>query len=81
MIIILNENYSKLDFTYNAEESLYRVVDNEYFRDKDSHLIYKALEESIKPVPFCEYLKRYIYTKAKLDDDFENIDINEYRFL
>lgn len=81
MIIILNENYLKFDFTYIAEESLYRVVDDEYFRDKDSHLIYKALEESIKPVPFCEYLKRYIYTKAKLDDDFENIDINEYRMI
>lgn len=72
---------TNLDFTDAAMESMYDVVDDAYFRDRDAELIYKALESSLKPVPFCSYLKKYIHAKAELDGDFEEIPIRDYQAI
>ena len=80
------ETYDELEFTHYARESLYDTVDDPYFRNKDSFLIYHALQNRLKAIPFGDYLKRYIYLKAGLEgnhteiplkEDF-SIDVNDY---
>ncbi len=73
------ENERNIDFTNFAWESLYEVVDNEYFLNNDSALIYKALSKRLKLVPFGDYLKRYIYHKAGLKGAFQDIPLKEYQ--
>ncbi len=70
---------SIFDFSEEAMESLYEVVDDAYFRDRDAELIFEALKSRLKPIPFCNYLKKYIHQKAGLGGDFDDIPIKEYQ--
>lgn len=70
--------YDELDFTHCARESLYDIVDDAYFRDQDSYLIYHALQHRLKAIPFGDHLKRYIYLKAELSGDYQDIPLKEY---
>ncbi len=69
----------ELDFTAYAAESLYTIVDDPYFRDQDSFLIYHALRHRLKAIPFGDYLKRYLYQKAELSGDWKQIPLKEYQ--
>ena len=71
--------HDELEFTYYARESMYDIVDDAYFRDRDSYLIYEALQTRLKAIPFGDYLKRYIYQKAELDGDYREIPLKEYQ--
>lgn len=76
----MQDNYrDELDFTYFARESLYDIVDDPYFRDQDAYLIYQALQTRLKAIPFGDYLKRYIYLKAELTGDYNDIPLSEYQ--
>lgn len=76
----MQDNYrDELDFTHYARESLYDIVDDPYFRDQDSVLIYQALQTRLKAIPFGDYLKRYIYIKAELSGDYSQIPLSEYQ--
>ena len=72
-------DHDELEFTYCARESLYDIVDDAYFRDQDSYLIYNALRTRLKAIPFGDYLKRYIYLKAELEGDYQQIPLKEYQ--
>lgn len=74
-----NEAYDELEFTVYARESMYDIVDDAYFRDRDSILIYHALQHRLKLIPFGDYLKRYIYQKAELEGNYEEIPLKEYQ--
>lgn len=73
------EDYDELEFTAYATESMYDIVDDAYFRDQDSFLIYHALQHRLKAIPFGDYLKRYIYQKAELTGDYSRIPLKEYQ--
>ncbi len=68
-----------LDFTQRAFEQFYDVVDDPYFRDQDLDKIYDALKDKIQIVPFGDFLKRYIYQKAELNGDYQEIPLSDYR--
>lgn len=70
-----------IDFTEIAYDSMYDVVDDSSFREKDAELIYKALESRLKMIPFGSYLKRYIYKKAGLDGKYDEIPIKDYQLI
>jgi len=70
-----------LAFTEMAWEHLYDAVDNPYFEDLDSELIYEALENQLQLIPFGDYLKRYIYRKYKMTDPFEQVPLQEYQAI
>ncbi len=70
---------SQVDFTENARESFYGAVDDPYFRDRDASLIYEALAHQLRFVPFGDYLKRYIYTRAELRGDYREIPLADYQ--
>lgn len=77
----MEPNVGNLDFTGIALESMYDTVDDVYFRDKDAELIYSTLECRIKTIPFCDYLKRYIYQRAELTGDYAEIPIKDYQII
>lgn len=70
---------NEIDFTDSAENVFFDIVDNDYFRNKDAELIYDSLRKRLSVIPFCNYLKRYIYIKAELSGDYKNISLNDYR--
>ena len=70
-----------IDFTEIAYDSMYDVVDDSSFREKDAELIYKALESRLKMIPFGNYLKRYIYKKAGIDGKYDEIPIKDYQLI
>jgi len=70
-----------IDFTNAAWESLYEVVDDSQFSDKDAQLIYNSLRHRLKVLSFGDYLKRYIYQKAGLTGCFSEIPIKEYQLI
>lgn len=69
------------DFTDAAWESLYDVVDDVEFSEKDAQVIYDSLRHHLKIRSFGDYLKRYIYLKAELTEPFENIPLKEYQLI
>ena len=67
------------DFTQIANEVFYDAVDDPYFRDKDLDYIYGTLMNKIRIVPFGDYLKRYIYEKAQMHEDYVSVPLSTYR--
>lgn len=70
-----------LDFTNVALESFYDAVDDRYFKDEDARLIYRALMQRMRLVPFSWYLKRYIYNRAGLTGNYLDIPTEEYQAI
>lgn len=73
------EEKDLFDYTSRAITSMNRAVNDNYFRDNDAEVIFKMLEEQLKFVSFGDYLKRYIYTKAEFEIDFDMVEIKEYQ--
>lgn len=67
------------DFTNRSWDALYDAVDDTYFQDKDAALIYAALHKRLRFISFGEYLKRYIYRKACLEEPFEEVPLKVYQ--
>lgn len=74
----LNRSYN---FTMKAWDRMYDAVDHQYFQEKDADLIYQSLEKELKPVPFGDYLKRYIYRKAGLTGSFREVPLKDYQIM
>ncbi len=70
---------NKLDFTENAWEALYSAVDSADFLDNDAELIFRVISKRLKFIPFGEYLKRYIYRQAGLEEPFDEVPLDVYR--
>lgn len=70
-----------LDITERAEENFYDSLDLEDFKNEDSDVIYAHLLSKMQIVPFCDYLKRYIYYKAGFEENFSEVDFEEYRSI
>jgi hypothetical protein len=68
-----------LEFTRLSEEHFYDTVDSDDFRDKESDHIYECLHTKLRPVPFCDYLKRYIFLKAEMEGEYKEIGESTYR--
>ena len=69
---------SDLDFTFWARERFYDVADDPYFQQGDPQLIYDALKKQMRMVPFGEYLKRYIFEKAKMPGQYAQVPAKQY---
>ena len=69
---------SDLDFTFWARERFYDVADDPYFQRGDPQLIYDALKKQMRMVPFGDFLKRYIFEKAKMSGQYTQVPIKQY---
>lgn len=74
----MDDSISELDFTGQAEELFFNVVDGSSFQKQNLYKIYNTLKEKARVVPFGDFLKRYIYEKAELTGDYREIPTNEY---
>ncbi|MDO5326531.1 MAG: hypothetical protein Q4G00_07380 [Clostridia bacterium] len=75
-------NDRSYNFTSLAWDQLYNAVDHEYFQEKDADLIYEALEKSLHPVPFGDYLRRYIYKKCNMTvASFRDVPLKDYQAI
>ena len=70
-----------LDFTRRSEEEFYGVVDAEGFGDEDADRIYACLREGLRPIPFGDYLKRYIFLRSRMAGDYAEVELKEYRHI
>ncbi len=73
------DEQNEMEFTENAWEALYDAVDSTYFREQDADLIYKTLQGRLHAISFGDYLKRYIYQKAEMEEPFDSIDVKTYQ--
>ncbi|MCL2227808.1 MAG: hypothetical protein FWB97_09335 [Oscillospiraceae bacterium] len=70
-----------INFTERSEDAFYDAVDLKEFRDDDAKTIFEFLKNKIRMIPFGDYLKRYIYLKAKMTGNYNEIDIREYQHI
>lgn len=76
-----DNNIKEYDFTDAAWESLYDGVDDTRFKDQDARVIYNTLRQRLKCISFGEYLQRYIYLKAELEQPFSQVPLKEYQLI
>lgn len=67
------------EYTHTAAKNIKDMIWNESFEDQDSEIIFDYLYNQIKVISFKDYLKRYIYTKAELEENFEDVDDKTYQ--
>ena len=70
-----------MDFTRKSEEKFYSVVDLADFQDYDAEKIFDCLKNELRLIPFCDYLKRYIFIKSGMTGDFRSVDLKEYQHI
>jgi hypothetical protein len=70
-----------MDFTQRSEDTFYDAVDLAEFREQDSETIFRTLKSKIRLIPFCDYLKRYIYLKAGMGGNYHAVDVREYQHI
>ncbi len=75
------DELNELEFTENAWEALYDAVDSTYFREEDADLIYHTLQSRLHPISFGNYLRRYIYQKAEMEEPFESIPVKTFQTI
>ncbi len=75
------DELNELEFTENAWEALYDAVDSTYFREQDAGVIYETLQSRLRPISFGDYLKRYIYQKAEMEEPFESVPVKTYQTI
>ena len=68
-----------LEFTRRSEDLFYNTVDLEDFRDKAPEHIYDSLYQNLQPIPFGDYLKRYICRQSGITAGYETVDIRDYQ--
>lgn len=68
---------SRLNFTDQAWERLYEVVDASGFKEREAESILESMLKQ-RPLPFCDYLKRHLYEAAELNGPWEDIPPEEY---
>ncbi len=75
----MDQQISDLDFTMNAWNTLYQAVDDTYFSEKDAEIIYTTLDQQLRFIFFGEYLKRYIYEKAQMQEPYLEVPDKIYQ--
>lgn len=68
----------RLDITDNAWATIFRTIQNPDFFTMDDQHIYDCLLKQLTPVPFCTFLKRFLYCQAGLAGDLEAVPLSEF---
>lgn len=69
---------SVFEYTKRAVHKMDQILSSLEFETCDAELIYRYLTRETAPVSFCDYLKRYIYIRAELEEPFETIPDSVY---
>lgn len=71
-------NDSEFEFTNRAERIVESTV-SDLGSSPDPDTVYANLKEKLNPKPFSDYLKRYIYRKAEIKKNKDEVTDDEYR--
>ena len=66
------------EFTRRAVHDMNRVLDSEMFREMDAEEIFRYLSEEMSIVVFGDYLKRYLYELAEIEEPFYTVPDEVY---
>ena len=66
------------EFTRRAVHEMNRILDSEDFRDMDAQEIFHYLSEEMSIVVFSDYLKRYLYEMAEIEEPFDTVPDDVY---
>ncbi len=67
------------EFTRRAARRFREVVSLESFEEEDAEIIFNYLYKEMELVSFGDYLKRYIYERAGLEEPFHEVPQEVYR--
>lgn len=71
----------KYEFTQISEERFYDTVDLKKFKDDEPEVIFEFLKKQMRLIPFGDFLKRYIYERARFLCQFDEVELTEYQEL
>ncbi len=66
-------------FTLHGNHLMTETVSDALFQDLDAEMIFRSLTDRFFVVPFCEYLKRYIYLKSGMTGSYRKVPFDTYR--
>ena len=66
-------------FTLQGKKKLAKASAFLEYRGMDDQLIYQTIRDDVKAIPFCDYLKRYIYLNSGMSGSYKDIPLKEYR--
>lgn len=67
------------DFTRRAVQKMNRAVESQDFENMDTKVIFRHLFHEMEMVSFKDYLKRYIYERAEIQEPFRTVPDEVYR--
>lgn len=67
------------EFTHRAMQNMNRIVSSADFADMDSNMIFRYLFNGMELVSFKDYLKRYLYSRAEIQEPFRSVSDEIYR--
>lgn len=66
-------------FTVRGLNTMLDAVDDPAFQAQDAEKIIGTLKDQMQVVPFCEYLKRYVYLRSGMVGSYRDVPLEEYR--
>lgn len=78
MNIDVESTIQDYDYTRIAAAEFERIITSEKFADMDSDMIFDYLYHEGRPVPFQDYLKRYIYERVHIGLPFKEVSDEIY---
>ena len=75
----LDRTLKDYEYTRNAMNQIRSIVRSDEFRTMDSEAIYQYLLDGGSFVSFKDYLKRYIYQKAGIEEPFSEVSDDVYK--
>ncbi|MBQ0000605.1 MAG: hypothetical protein KBT01_03580 [Clostridiales bacterium] len=73
------DSVEEFEFTRRAAQRFRQVVRLDQFEDEDADVIFNYLYKEIELVSFGDYLKRYIYERAGLEEPFYEVPQEVYK--
>ena len=68
-----------LYFTDRGWDAFYDVADHPDFHKREAAMIYDCLTARMRRIPFCDYLKRFLYENAELAGPFSAVPLSTYQ--
>ena len=76
---MIDYSNDSLNYTDRGWDAFYDVADNPDFRRSEASMIYDTLLGRMRLIPFCDYLKRFLYQNAELEEPFETVPLGTFQ--
>lgn len=73
------DSVKDFEFTRRAAQRFRQVVSLDGFEDEDAEVIFHYLYKEMELVSFGDHLKRYIYERAGIEEDYSEVSQDIYR--